>query len=132
MAKSHAIRALENQRASLRADIARHETAIAKAMEGIAHIEATLALLSDAKRKGAPNGRKRRWLFRYGELGQMIWEIEDKASKPLSCFQVAAAIMERKGWPADDQQLERLLAGKVRNARRLMRPRAANIPSTGG
>lgn len=119
MSKPHAIRALEKQRASLRADIARHENAIGNARESIAHIEATLALLRHAQRKGAPNGRKRRWLFAYGELGPMIREIEAAAGEPMPAYKVAAAIMERNGWPADDEQLQRFVAGKVRNVRRL-------------
>lgn len=123
MSKPHAIRALEKQRASLRAEIARHEAAIGKALEGIAHIEATLALLRDARRKGAPNGPQRRWLFRYGELGPLVREIEADAGEPMTCHEIAAEIIARKGWPTDDEQLERFLAGKVRNARRLMRIR---------
>ena len=118
MSKPHAVRALEKQRASLRAEIARHETAAGRALESIAHIEATLTLLGEARRKGAPNGRKRRWLFGYGELGPLIREIEAGAGEPMPAYKVAAAIMERKGWPADDEQLERFVAGKVRNARR--------------
>ncbi len=120
MSKPHAIRALEKQRASLRAEIARHEISIGKAVESIAHIEATLVLLRDAKRRGAPKGPKRRWLFGYGELGPLIREIEDAAGEPVPAYRVAAVIMERKGWPADDEQLARMLAMKVRNARRLI------------
>lgn len=120
MSKPHAIRALEKQRAMFRAEIAGHVTAIDRATECIAHIEATLALLRDAKRKGAPHGRRRRWLFRYGELGPLIREIESDAGEPMPAYKVAAAIIERKGWRADDEQLARMLAMKVRNARRLI------------
>lgn len=120
MSKPHAVRTLEKQRASLRAEIAGHVTAIDRATEGIAQIEATLALLREAKRKGAPKGPKRRWLFAYGELGPLIREIEDAAGEPVPAYRVAAVIMERKGWPADDEQLARMLAMKVRNARRLI------------
>lgn len=122
MSKPHAIRALEKQRASLRAEIAGHVSAIDRATEAIAHIEATLTLLRDAKRKGAPNGRQRRWLFGYGELGPLIRTIEADAGELVPAYKVAAAIMDRKGWPADDEQLARMLAMKVRNAQRSINP----------
>lgn len=118
MSKPHAIRALEKQRANLRVEITRHENAISKALNDIAHIEATLTLLRDAKCNGVPKGARRRWLFGYGELGPLVREIEAAAGEPIPAYKVAAEIMARKGWPADDEQLERFLAGKVRNARR--------------
>lgn len=132
MSKPHAIRALEKQRANLRARIVQCEAEIAKSQEAIAHIEATLALLRDAKRKGTPAGKSRRWLFCYGELGPLIREIEAGASEPMRAQEVAAVLMARKGWPADDEQLKRFLAGKVKNARRLIPRGAANSPSTSG
>ena len=122
MSKPHAIRTLEKQRASLRAEIAGHVSAIDRATEAIAHVEATLALLREAKRNGAPHGKRRRWMFGYGELCPMIREIEADAGEPMPAYKVAAAIMARKGWPADDEQLARMLAMKVRNARRLVKP----------
>lgn len=56
MAKSHAVRTLEKKRAELKADLARFYMVRARTLESLAHVEATLALLREARKREAPTG----------------------------------------------------------------------------
>ena len=132
MSKPHAIRALEKRRAALKVEMGRLDMLRAKAAENVRHIDATLALLRDAKRCGAPCGPQRRWLFRRGELRRMILAIERERGEPLTPRDMARAIIARMNWDRDDGELFSLLTMKVRNARRLMPPCAASSLSKSG
>lgn len=132
MATTHAMTALEKKAADLRADLAHLDMLRRRTLEGLAHIEATLALLQAAKKGGAPNGFQRRWLFRRGELKRLILEIECEAGERPTARATARVIIARRGWDASDRRLENLLAMKVRNAWRLMPPCAASSLSKSG
>ncbi len=125
MAKSHAVRTLEKKRADLKADLAHLAMLREKALESLAHVEATLALFREAKARGAPSDRRRRWLFRHGELKQLILSIERDASDPLTHRQIARAIIARMGWDSGDRELVTVIAEKVKDSRRRLRPRGA-------
>ena len=132
MATTHAMTALDKKAAELRADLAHLDMLRRRALEGLAHIEATLALLQAARKGGAPNGFQRRWLFKRGELKRLILAVEREAGERMTARDTASAIIARRGWDASDRRLENLLAMKVRNAWRLMPPCAASSLSTGG
>ena len=60
MPTSNAVRTLEKKRADLKADLAHLAMLQEKTLAGLAHIEATLAILRKAKQRGAPSGFQRR------------------------------------------------------------------------
>jgi hypothetical protein len=118
MAKSHAVRTLEKKRADLKADLAHLSMLREKTLVGLAHVEATLAILREAKQRGAPSGYQRRWLFRRGELKRLILAVEREAAGPLTHREVARAIIARMGWDREDRELLRIMAEKVKASRR--------------
>jgi hypothetical protein len=118
MAKSHAVRTLEKKRADLKADLAHLAMLREKTLAGLAHIEATLAILREAKQRGAPSGFHRRWLFRRGELKRLILAVERDGAGPLTHREVARAIIARMGWDREDRALVVVMAEKVKAGRR--------------
>ncbi len=122
MAKSHAVRTLEKKRADLKADLAHCDKVRAQTLESLAHVEATLTLLQEAKARGAPSGRHRRWLFRHGELKRLILSIERESSEPLTHRQIARAIIARMNWDRGDRELVTVIAEKVKGSRRRFKP----------
>lgn len=118
MPTTNAVRTLEKKRADLKADLAHLAMLREKALAGLAHIEATLAILRDAKQRGAPSGYQRRWLFRRGELKRLILAVEREAAGPLTHREVARAIIARMGWDSEDRALVVVMAEKVTAGRR--------------
>ncbi len=118
MAKSHAMRTLEKKRADLKADLAHVDMMRDRTLASLAHIEATLAILREAKERGAPSGYQRRWLFRRGELKRLILAAEREATGPLTHREVARAIIARMGWDREDRELAVMMAEKVKAGRR--------------
>jgi len=118
MAKSQAMRTLEKKRADLKADLAHVDMMRDRTLASLAHIEATLAILREAKERGAPSGYQRRWLFRRGELKRLILAAEREATGPLTHREVARAIIARMGWDREDRELAVMMAEKVKAGRR--------------
>lgn len=118
MATSNTVRTLEKKRADLRADLAHLAMLREKTLAGLAHVEATLALLREAKQRGAPSGFQRRWLFRRGELKRLILAVEREAAGPLTHREIARAIIARMNWDRDDGELRSMIAVKVKASRR--------------
>jgi len=112
------VRTLEKKRADLRADLVHLAMLREKTLAGLAHIEATLAILREAEQRGAPSGFQRRWLFRRGELKRLILAVEREAAGPLTHREVARAIIARMAWDNDDAALRLLITTKVKHGRR--------------
>lgn len=119
MPTSNAVRTLEKKRADLKADLAHLAMLREKTLAGLAHIEAALAILREAKQRGVPTGFQRRWLFRRGELKRLILAVEREAAGPLTHREVARAIIARMGWDSEDRELVVVMAEKVKAGRRL-------------
>lgn len=126
MPTSNAVRTLEKKRADLKADLAHLAMLQEKTLAGLAHIEATLAILREAKQRGAPSGFQRRWIFRRGELKRVILAVESETAGPLAHREVARAIIARMGWDREDRELLRLMAEKVKACRRLRKAKAGH------
>lgn len=118
MPTSNAVRTLEKKRADLKADLAHLAMLRERTLAGLAHIEATLTILREAKQRGAPSGYRRRWLFKRGELKRLILAVEREATGPLTHREVARAIIARMGWDREDRELLRIMAEKVKAGRR--------------
>ena len=121
MPTSNAVRTLEKKRAELKADLAHLAMLREKALESLAHVEATLALFREARKREPPTGPFRRWLFRHGELKRLILSIEREAPERLTHRQIARAIIARMGWDSGDRELVTVIAEKVKGARRARR-----------
>lgn len=118
MPTSNAVRTLEKKRADLKADLAHLAMLREKTLAGLAHVEATLAILREAKQRGAPSGFQRRWLFKRGELKRLIMAVEREAAGPLTHREVARAIIARSRWNQANDQLLAQITAKVKDARK--------------
>ncbi len=122
MAESHALSALVRKRAELAGEIEKLDERRAALRAHIANLDAVLRLFcyrgdpAEIKPK-----RKRRWMFRRGELQRMVLDIERQATKPLHKDDIAAEVLTRKGWARDPDLLE-TVADKVKDVRKRVVP----------
>ena len=121
MAEPHVVSALVAKRAELSGEIERIDERRLALKAHISHIDAVLRLWSYGgdPAKIRPR-RKRNWMFRRGELARMVMDIEREADKPLHKDEIAAQILERKGWAHDPDLLESV-ADKVKDVRKRAR-----------
>jgi hypothetical protein len=138
MNESHAVSALRKIRAELSGELVeleKHRRALASKIN---HVDQTLKLLGFAgDPKDIPPRHKRGWIFRRGQLQQMVYGALREAEGPIKNVEIATHIIREMNWDVDDGELRALIAGKVKDVRKRMRrlgrvvtPLAANIPST--
>ena len=118
MAENHVVSALVAKRAELSGEIERLDERRTALKSHIAHIDAVLRLWSYA---GDPakirSKRKRNWMFRRNELQRMVADIERECDKPLHKDEIAAKVLECKGWTSEPSLLESV-ADKVKDVRK--------------
>ena len=132
MATTHAIHGLERKATDLRADLSHLAMLRERTLASLSHVEATLAILREAKQRGAPSGFQRRWLFRRGELKRLILAVEREAAGPLTHREVACAIIARMGWDREDRELVVMMAEKVKAGRRSLTARKSSLGMSAG
>lgn len=118
MPESHAVRALKRKRAELGAELTQIECLRKSLLRRIKHVDATLSIMGGEQLAPIPHGRKRRWLFRRGELQRMVGAIIREAGGAIETRDIARAIIARMDWDASDAELVALIAGKVRDVRK--------------
>lgn len=130
----HAISALERKRAELLGDLERLERQRRALLIGIRHVDGALDLLGySGDPADIPARGRRHRQFRRGELQRMVAAILREARKPLDTRDIAATIIHRMGWEAEDSQLRARIGDKVRAIRSRLNARsAANSLSTCG
>jgi hypothetical protein len=96
----YAICALKDRRATMAGEIVQFKQGIRDREEQLAHLDATLRVLDPSYRADtiAPKRLRRVKLFGDGELNRLIADALRRAEKPLGCADIAAAIVEAKGY----------------------------------
>lgn len=121
MPDSHVLLGLKTRRASIAADIDALDKQRRQLLASLRHLDATLKLMGF---KGNPESikstRKRRAMFRRGELRRLVFNAERVHGKDVSNKEAAAYILKRMKWK-DEGYLLRVLTEKVRNARQDIR-----------
>jgi len=139
MNESHAVSALRKIRAELSGELVELEKHRRVLAGKINHVDQTLKLLGfTGDPKDIPPRRKRGWIFRRGQLQQMVYGVLREAENPIKNAEIATHIIREMNWDVDDGELRALIADKVKDVRKRMRrlgravtPLAANNPSTG-
>ena len=118
MAESHVVSALVKKRAELAGEVQRIDERRTALKAHIAHIDAVLRLFAYAGDPALIKPRRRRnWIFRRGELQRMVYDIEREADRPLQKDEIAAMVLDRKGWAHDPDLLD-TVADRVKDVRK--------------
>lgn len=99
----YAIHALKDRRATLAGEVIKFKQAIRDREKQLAHLDGCLRVLDpDYRANTVPPKRLRNVkLFGGGELNRLILDALRRADGPLSNQEIAAAIVEAKGYGAD-------------------------------
>ncbi len=128
MTESHAVRALSEKRADLSCELARIDTERRAVLKRLKAIDEAMRILCEGKRlTPIPTGAKRRWLFRKGELTPKVYDLHRESGGTASDREIAAKIIEGMGWDAGDDDLLRVVVGKVHDARKRLRRVTAGV-----
>jgi hypothetical protein len=96
----YAIHALKDRRATMAGEIVQMKEGIAYREEQLSHLDAVLRELDPSYRSDTlpPKRLRRVKLFGNGELNRLIADALRRAEKPLSCADIADAIVTTKGY----------------------------------
>jgi len=119
MSESHAISALRRKRAELSGELIGLEKQRRALAARINHVDEALKLFGF---KGDPNDiparRKRGWMFKRGQLKRMVLVILRESPRALENRDIAAIVVRNMGWDSSDDELQALIAGKVKDVRK--------------
>ena len=119
MAESHVISGLKAKRAEIAGLLAECDERRGSLKEALAVIDSALRLFAyegdpaDIKAK-----RKRRWMFRRGELQRAVMDAMRTAEGPLTNVEIAEQVIRSKGWSAADAALADAVAEKIKDVRK--------------
>jgi hypothetical protein len=116
MTNSHVISALRLKRAEISGHIHDLEKRIARQRANLANLDATIKLFSPGTNPNAiPPKRayRRTRYFGRNELSRLTQDALRAASGPLTAAEIAGAIMQVNGMPADDAQLKEIVAKRA-------------------
>jgi hypothetical protein len=111
--QSHVISALRLKRAEISSHIHDLEKRIARQRANLANLDATIKLFSPGMNPDAiPPKRayRRTRYFAHNELSRLTQDALRTASGPRTSAEIAAAVMEAKGMPADDPAFKEIVA----------------------
>ncbi|MFC2953138.1 hypothetical protein ACFOOP_14470 [Marinicaulis aureus] len=134
MAETHVITGLKARRASIAADIDELDRQRRLLLGNLRHVDATLKIMGfEGNPESIKTPRKRRAMFRRGELRRFVLAAIRKHGAEISHGEIAAIILEKMEWE-DDGELLGVISEKVRQARKDIKRRrdAASSLSTGG
>ena len=106
MADELAVAALVRKRAELAGEVGELDERLSQARADLVHLDAVLRLLAPAFNPEdiAPKKQiQRRGWFSEGELPRTVLDILRAAPEPLTVREVAAVVMERRGFDAGDR-----------------------------
>jgi hypothetical protein len=128
MTESHAVRAIRKKRQELAGELAQLEIHRKTLLNRLRDLDGALRVMGGGQSAPIPHGRKRRWLFRHGELQRLVCGVIRDAGGEIDNRSIARAIIAQMDWNADDDELVRVIAEKVREVRK----RIAARPSKSG
>ena len=133
MAETHVITGLKARRASIAAEIDELDRKRRQLLTNLRHVDGALKVMGfEGNPEAIQSRRKRRAMFRRGELRRFIYAAEREHGAEISHEEIAVIILGKMGWE-DDGELLGVISEKVRHARKALRQRgAANSLSTDG
>src|ERR1700736_5657660 len=132
MTNSHVVSALRLKRAEIGGHIHDLEKRIARQRANLANLDATIKLFSPGTNPDAiPPKRayRRTRYFARNELSRLTQDALRTASGPLTSAEIAAAVMQAKGMPADDAAFKEIVAERVLTVLRRLAKRGATVKS---
>jgi hypothetical protein len=130
MAEPHVISALRLKRAEISGHIHDLEKRIVRQRANLANLDATIKLFSPGTNPDAiPSKRpyRRTRYFARNELSRLTQDALRTASGPLTSAEIAAAVMETKGMPADDAAFKEIVAARALTVLRRLVKRGALV-----
>ena len=118
MSESLAVRQLKKKSGELRADLIQLNMQRRAVQRHISRIDDAIRILDGRQVAPIPHGRKRRWLFRRGELQRLVFRVLREAGNDISNRDIALAIISQMDWDTRDEELVSLIRGKVKDVRR--------------
>ena len=119
MAESHVISGLKAKRAEIAGLLAEYDERRAALRDGLAVIDAALRLFAyEGDPAEIKAKRKRRWMFRRGELQRAVMNALRAADGPLTNAEIAETVIRSKGWKSTDAALVDAVAEKVKDVRK--------------
>ncbi|MGC2222751.1 MAG: hypothetical protein WA624_10480 [Methylocella sp.] len=128
MTEKHVVSALRLKRAEISGHIHDLEKRIARQRANLANLDATIKLFSPGTNPDAiPPKRayRRTRYFARNELSRLTQDALRTASGPLTSAQIAAAVMQAKGMPADDAAFKEIVAARALTVLRWLVKRGA-------
>lgn len=113
---AYCLSGLIEKRAELAGEIRALEARLEQLRSDVLHVDATIRIIDPAYQVDAivPKVRRpRRDWFGHGELLRLVLETLRKAQEPLTAREIALALMERKGFDANDAATVRLVERRV-------------------
>lgn len=118
MPESHAVRALRKKRQELAGELAQIEIHRKTLLNRIRDLDGALRVMGGGQSAPIPHGRKRRWLFRHGELQRLVCGVLRDADGEIDNRSIARAVIAQMDWDSEDDELRRLITEKVRDVRK--------------
>jgi hypothetical protein len=128
MINSHVVSALRLKRAEISGHIHDLEKRIARQRANLANLDATIKLFSPGTNPDSiPPKRayRRTRYFARNELSRLTQDALRTASGPLTSAEIAAAVMQAKGMPADDAAFKEIVAARALTVLRRLTKRGA-------
>ena len=132
MTNTHVISALRLRRAEIGGHIHDLEKRIARQRANLTNLDATIKLFSPGTNPDAiPPKRayRRTRYFAHNELSRLTQDALRTASGPPTSAEIAAAVMQAKGMPADDAAFKEIVAARAPTALRRLVKRGAVVKS---
>ena len=124
MAEPHVITALIRKRAELSGDLKKLDKQRRSIRDKIVHVDNALKLFSyDGNPRHIPPRCQYTRLFKRGELRRMVADILRTANAPMLNKEIAAQIVQKRGWSVDDAELLERITASVKPARRAIERR---------
>ncbi len=121
MADSHVITGLKARRASIAADIDELDRQRRALLVNLRHVDGALKVMGfEGNPEAIAGKRKRRAMFRRGELRRFILNAEREHGADLNAKTVAVIILQKMGWTEEPELLAKI-EEKVRYARKDLR-----------
>jgi hypothetical protein len=132
MTNSHVVSALRLKRAEISGHIHDLEKRIARQRANLANLDATIKLFSPGANPDAiPPKRayRRTRYFAHNELSRLTQNALRTASGPLTSAEIAGAVIQANGMPADDAAFKQIVAGRALTVLRRLVKRGAAVKS---
>jgi hypothetical protein len=127
MADPHVITGLKARRASITAELDELERKRRQLLTNLRHVDGALKVVGyEGDPEAIPDRRKRRFMFRRGQLRRFVYAAEREHGPGISNRAIASIILKEMGW-TEEPELLALMDMKVRNARSAMKRRAQRI-----